>query len=36
MDNGRRWPLLIDPQGQANQCICAMAKDVNFAPNGLN
>jgi hypothetical protein len=26
MDNGRRWPLLIDPQGQANQYICAMAK----------
>lgn len=36
MDNGRRWPLLIDPQGQANRYIRAMAKDPNFCPNGMD
>lgn len=36
MDNGRRWPLLIDPQGQANRYIRAMAKDPSFAPNGMD
>jgi dynein heavy chain, axonemal len=36
MDNGRRWPLLIDPQGQANRYIRAMAKDSNFATNGMD
>ena len=36
MDNGRRWPLLIDPQGQANRYIRSMSKDVNFAPNGMD
>lgn len=36
MDNGRRWPLLIDPQGQANRYIRAMAKDSNFAVNGMD
>ena len=25
MDNGRRWPLLIDPQGQANRYIRSMS-----------
>ena len=33
-DNARRWPLLIDPQGQANRYIRSMARDVLFAPNG--
>jgi dynein heavy chain len=36
MDNGRRWSLLIDPQGQANRYIRAMSKDVAFAPNGMD
>ncbi|CAM9108221.1 unnamed protein product, partial [Ectocarpus fasciculatus] len=36
MDNGRRWPLLIDPQGQANRYIRAMSKDASFAPNGMD
>lgn len=36
MDNGRRWPLLIDPQGQANRYIRAMAKDSSFATNGMD
>ncbi len=36
MDNGRRWPLLIDPQGQANRYIRSMAKDASFAPNGMD
>eukprot|EP01035_Chromulina_nebulosa_P020290 gene20290-26338_t len=36
MDNGRRWPLLIDPQGQANRYIRSMAKDVSFAVNGMD
>lgn len=36
MDNGRRWPLLIDPQGQANRYIRAMAKQSSFAPNGMD
>lgn len=36
MDNGRRWPLLIDPQGQANRYIRSMAKDSSFAPNGMD
>jgi dynein heavy chain len=36
IDNARRWPLLIDPQGQANRYIRAMAKDASFAPNGMD
>ena len=36
MDNGRRWPLLIDPQGQANRYIRAMSKDKSFAVNGMD
>jgi dynein heavy chain len=36
MDNGRRWPLLIDPQGQANRYIRSMAKDSSFAENGMD
>lgn len=36
MDNGRRWPLLIDPQGQANRYIRAMSKESQFAENGMD
>lgn len=36
MDNGRRWPLLIDPQGQANRYIRSMSKNPTFAPNGMD
>lgn len=36
IENGRRWPLLIDPQGQANRYIRSMAKDNNFASNGMD
>ena len=36
IDNGRRWPLLIDPQGQANRYIRSMAKDNSFAENGMD
>jgi dynein heavy chain len=36
IDNGRRWPLLIDPQGQANKYIRAMAKNPLFATNGMD
>ena len=36
IDNGRRWPLLIDPQGQANRYIRSMAKDSSFAVNGMD
>ena len=36
MDNGRRWPLLIDPQGQANKYIRSMAKDASFASCGMD
>lgn len=36
MDNGRRWPLLIDPQGQANRYIRSMSKDPAFAENGMD
>jgi len=36
MDTARRWPLLIDPQGQANRYIKMMGKDKEFALNGLD
>ena len=36
IDNGRRWPLLIDPQGQGNRYIRSMAKDSHFAENGMD
>lgn len=36
MDNSRRWPLLIDPQGQANKYIRSMSKNLEFASNGMD
>ena len=36
IDNGRRWPLLIDPQGQGNRYIRSMAKVPAFAENGMD
>jgi len=36
MSWGRRWPLLVDPQGQSNRYIRNMGKDKAFAPNGLD
>ncbi len=35
MSIARRWPLLIDPQGQANRFIKNMGKDKALAVNGL-
>ena len=31
LDNARRWPLMIDPQGQANKWIKHMEKPNNLA-----
>jgi dynein heavy chain len=36
MAKSRRYPLLIDPQGQANRYIKNMGKDPSFAPNDLD
>lgn len=36
MFKSRRWPLLIDPQNQANRFIKNLAKDPDFAPNGID
>ena len=36
MDNGCRWPLHIDPQGQANRSIRSMSKSKDFAANGMD
>ena len=35
MSEARRWPLLIDPQTQANRYIKNMGKDKAYAPNGI-
>lgn len=36
MSQGRRYPLFIDPQGQANRFIKTMGKDPIACPNGLD
>jgi dynein heavy chain len=36
MSTARRWPLLMDPQGQANRFIKNMGKDTSFSENGID
>jgi dynein heavy chain len=36
MSKARRWPLLMDPQGQANRFIKNMGKDPIFSENGID
>lgn len=36
MSKGRRYPLLIDPQGQANRFIKNMGKDSSMCPNDID
>jgi dynein heavy chain, axonemal len=36
MSQGRRYPLFIDPQGQANRFIKTMGKDPSLCPNDLD
>lgn len=36
MSKGRRYPLLIDPQGQANRYIKKMGKDLSINPNDID
>lgn len=36
MSKGRRYPLLIDPQGQANRYIKNMGKDTSMCPNDID
>ena len=35
MFKSRRWPLMIDPQNQANRFIKNLAKQEEFSPNGI-
>eukprot|EP00924_Labyrinthula_sp_SR-Ha-C_P001265 maker-scaffold_7-snap-gene-19.73-mRNA-1 protein AED:0.01 eAED:0.01 QI:0/0/0/1/1/1/2/0/4142 len=35
MSESRRWPLLVDPQNQANRFIKSMGKDRRLCANGL-
>jgi len=36
MFKSRRWPLMIDPQSQANKFIKNLSKDLDEAPNGID
>eukprot|EP01033_Poteriospumella_lacustris_P000280 gene286-182_t len=36
MSKGRRYPLLIDPQGQGNRYIKTMGKDTSMCPNDID
>jgi len=36
MDKARRWPLLIDPQGQGNRFIKGLGKDKALCINGMD
>ena len=36
MSKGRRYPLIIDPQGQANRYIKNMGRDSALNPNGID
>lgn len=36
MDTTRRWPLLMDPQGQANTYIKRLGRDKEMCINGLD
>merc|ERR1711871_1310015 len=36
MSTARRWPLLMDPQGQANRYIKNMGKSTDFSENGID
>lgn len=36
MSKGRRYPLFIDPQGQANRYIKNMGKDTSLCPNDID
>jgi len=36
MDKARRWPLFIDPQGQANKFVRNLGKDKELCLNGMD
>jgi len=36
MDKARRWPLFIDPQGQANKYIKNLGRDKELSVNGMD
>ncbi|KAG5177491.1 dynein heavy chain and region D6 of dynein motor-domain-containing protein [Tribonema minus] len=36
MDTARRWPLMVDPQGQANRFVRAMGRDTSLCLNGMD